>query len=163
VTLDELNRCDRAAFVDAIGWVFEHSPWVSERTWDARPFSTVDDLHAAMVNVLSAGRRDEQLMLLRSHPDLGARARMTHASTTEQAGAGLDQLTAEEFETLQRLNAIYRERFGFPFLLAVKGATKAHVLEALARRIGSTVDDEWVEAMTQVASIARFRLDAALS
>ena len=91
---------------------------------------------------MSAARPDEQLALLRAHPDLGSRARMTAASTGEQAGAGLDRLTLDEFERLLQLNQAYREKFGFPFLLAVKGSTKHDVLTALAARLAAPPDQE---------------------
>jgi 2-oxo-4-hydroxy-4-carboxy-5-ureidoimidazoline decarboxylase len=102
---------------------------------------------------------EERSALLRAHPDLGARARMSDASAGEQRGAGLDRLTRDELEQLQRLNTRYRTRFGFPFLFAVKGATKHDVLAALQRRVTALPEDEGREAMTQVFRIARFRLD----
>src|SRR4051812_36931638 len=120
MTLAELNACDRTGFVDTLGSVFEASPWVAERTWPERPFAGVDQLHAAMVHTVDRATEEEQLRLLRAHPDLGTRLRMSDASVSEQAGAGLDRLAAGEFETLQRLNVAYREKFGFPFLFAVK-------------------------------------------
>src|SRR4051794_33776935 len=130
MTIDDLDARDCVRFVDAVGWVFEHSPWVAERACAARPFASVDRLHAAMCAIVAAASRDEQLALLRAHPDLGTRARMSDASIGEQAGAGLDRLTAAEFERLHRLNAAYREKFGFPFLYAVKGSTKHDILAA---------------------------------
>jgi 2-oxo-4-hydroxy-4-carboxy-5-ureidoimidazoline decarboxylase len=116
-----------------------------------------------MVEALTAAGADAQLAVLRAHPDLGARARMSEASVGEQAGAGLDRLTPEEFERLQQLNHDYREAFGFPFLLAVKGATKHDVLAALEHRRHSTRDAEFGEALRQVARIARFRLESLLA
>jgi OHCU decarboxylase len=163
MTLADLNACDRPSFVSAVGWVFEHASWVAERAWPRRPFPSVDALHAAMTEALYAADRPTQLALLRAHPDLGARVKMTDASIGEQAGAGLDRLAGETFERLQALNASYRQRFGFPFILAVKGATAAVVLESLERRLDSTPDDEWREALSQVSRIARFRLDRVLS
>ncbi len=159
MTLAELNARDRDGFVEAVGWVFEHSPWVAERAWARRPFATLTDLHGAMVAEVSAGAPEEQLALLRAHPDLGARAPMSDASTAEQAGAGLNRLTSDEGDRLRRLNAEYREKFGFPFLYAVKGGTKRDILDALARRLASAREDELREALGQVARIARFRLD----
>jgi 2-oxo-4-hydroxy-4-carboxy-5-ureidoimidazoline decarboxylase len=158
MTLDELNVIDRDGFVAALGAIFEDSPWAAARTWHHRPFVSVDALHRAMIVEVSASSRDEQLALLRAHPDLGTRARMTPASAGEQAGAGLDRLTPEEFDRLQQLNAAYREKFGFPFLFAVKGSTKHHVLAALAARLPSAPDDEFEEALRQVFRIAWFRL-----
>ena len=158
MTLDQLNACDRANFVDAVGWVFEHSPWVAERAWDERPFASIAQLHASMTrNVVNADRA-QQLALLRAHPDLGSRARMSDASTGEQAGAGLTTLTREEFDRLQELNTAYRERFGFPFLYAVKGSTTRDIMAALERRISASPSDEFEEALRQVYRIAEFRL-----
>src|ERR1700733_1010722 len=117
MTIGELNLLDRADFVAAVGWIFEHSPWVAERAWAARPFAGLEALRAAMVEQVQRASEAGQLDLLRAHPDLGARARLSPASTGEQTGAGLDNLTPDEFGQLQRLNSEYRERFGFPFLL----------------------------------------------
>src|SRR6266496_1230394 len=97
MTIEQLNSLDRDAFIAAVGWVFEHSPWVAERTWEARPYSSsyssIDVLYHVMIRQLAHATRDEQLALLRAHPDLGTRARMSAASAGEQSGAGLDQLT----------------------------------------------------------------------
>jgi len=158
-SLAQLNACDRAPFVDALGWIFEDSPWVAERAWARRPFESVDDLHAAMTGVVQEATEAEQLALLRAHPDLGTRARISDASTGEQRGAGLDRLTADEFERLQRLNDRYRRTFGFPFLFAVKGSTKHDVLAALDARSRRSRDEELAEALRQVYKIARFRLE----
>jgi len=157
--IGELNLLDRSGFVDAVGWIFECSPWVAERAWEARPFAGLDALHATMIEEVQRATASEKLELLKAHPDLGARARLTRASTEEQAGAGLDSLTSAEFEQLHRLNAAYRSRFGFPFLLAVKGATKHDVLRALQARLESTPENEYREALRQVYRIARFRLE----
>src|SRR5262249_45039862 len=104
MTLDTLNSRERDEFVNSIGWVFEHSAWIAERAWVHRPFSTIDVLHRTMTDQVKRASRAEQLALLRAHPDLGTKARISEASTSEQAGAGLGQLTPHEFELLQRLN-----------------------------------------------------------
>lgn len=158
MTLAELNSLDRAAFVEAIGWVFEHSPWVAEQVAHGKPFPSIQVLHEMMVNQVEAAPPDRQLALLRAHPNLGARARISAASTAEQAGAGLDRLTPEEFERLQQLNSAYRGKFGFPFLFAVKGSTKYDILQALERRLGAAAEEERREALRQVYRIAEFRL-----
>lgn len=159
MTIEHLNSLNRMGFVSAIGWVFEDSSWVAERAWDVRPFAGVDALHRAMVEQVEQALPEEQLALLRAHPDLGTRARVSDASTAEQAGAGLDQLTIDEFERLRNLNASYRERFGFPFLFAVKGSTKHDILGALEQRIQSSREQEFRVALEQVYRIARFRLE----
>ena len=162
MTLDELNDCDRPRFVEAIGWVFENSPWVAERAWARRPFASVDELHEAMTFEVERAPQQEQLALLRAHPDLGTRARMSATSAAEQSEAGFDRMHPAEFERLQRLNAAYSRKFGFPFLFAVKGSTAEHVLAALEERFPATPDVELEEALRQVARIARFRLEVAI-
>jgi 2-oxo-4-hydroxy-4-carboxy-5-ureidoimidazoline decarboxylase len=158
-----VNASDRARFVETVGWVFERSPWVAERAWIRKPFASIDDLHRAMVAEVNAATPDEQLSLLRAHPDLGARAALTSASATEQAGVGLDQLTPEECERLRQLNSAYREKFGFPFLYAVKGSTKHDILKALNARLPASREREMAEALNQVARIVRFRLEELIS
>src|SRR4026207_2187870 len=115
MTIAELNAHDRTEFVRVLGSIFEDSPWVAERAWDRRPFGSLDELHAAMTGVVDAATDAERLALLRAHPDLGTRVRMSSASTAEQQGAGLDHLDPSECARLQQLNAEYRTTFGFPF------------------------------------------------
>jgi len=158
MTIRELNALDREGFVAALGWVFEDSPWVAERTWAEGPFAGVEALHIAMIGQLARAKPEEQLALLRAHPDLGTRARISRASTGEQAGAGLNHLTPNEFDRLHQLNSAYRNKFGFPFLFAVKGSTKHDVLLALEKRLEASPEQEFEEALRQVHRIARFRL-----
>jgi 2-oxo-4-hydroxy-4-carboxy-5-ureidoimidazoline decarboxylase len=159
MTLAELNARDRDTFVEALGWIFEDSPWVAERAWPRRPFASLEALHQAMIDVVQQANETEQLALLCAHPDLGTRARISDASTGEQRGAGLDRLDMAEYERLQRLNGEYRRRFGFPFLFAIKGSTKEDVLTALELRVGRSRDEELAEALRQVFRIAGFRLE----
>ncbi len=162
MTLSELNTADRHRFIDAVGWVFEHSPWIAERAWVRRPFASLDALHHALEREAFQATQAEQLELLKAHPDLGTRARMTASSAAEQTGAGLDQLSKAQFERLQHLNTAYREKFGFPFLFAVKGSTIDRILEALEERLPRSRDEEFGEAMRQASRIARFRLESSL-
>ena len=162
MTIADVNALDRQQFVAAFEGIFEHSTWVAERAFDERPFASRDDLHRAMTAAVHAATTEEQLALLRAHPDLGARARMSDASSSEQAGAGLDRLAPGQFERLQQLNARYRVRFDFPFLYAVKGSTVEDILAALEGRLESDWRTEFDEALRQVARIARFRLTAAI-
>ena len=161
--LAALNAMDRESFVAAIGWAFEHSPWVAERAWTRRPFDSPAALRRAMTETVAAAAAEEQLALIRAHPDLGARARMSAASEGEQAGAGLDRLTADEFQSLNGLNAAYRAKFGFPFIYAVKGSGKREILAALERRLAHTPDAERAAALEQVYRIAQFRLESTIS
>jgi len=158
--LARLNAADCADFVAALGWVFEGSPWVAERVWSQRPFTSLEALHTSMVSEVARASREEQLQLLCAHPDLGERARaMSDASLDEQAGAGLGGLSPEGHRGLQELNAEYRRKFGFPFLYAVKGSTPDQILDALVRRLPRSGEEEFAEALAQVSRIARFRLE----
>ena len=159
MTIDELNSLPREGFVEALGWVFEHSPWVAERAWQRRPFDSVEALHRAMADEVRGASRGEQLALLAAHPDLGSGAKMSAASVGEQAGAGLDRLPQEESVRLHALVAAYREKFGFPFLFAVKGSTRRDIFLALVDRFGGDPEEEFREALRQVYRIARFRLE----
>ena len=163
MTLADLNGANCERFVGALGWIFEDSPWVAERAWVSRPFADTDALHRAMVAQVEEATVAEQLALLRAHPDLGTRARVSDASRGEQAGAGLDRLTPDEFARLTGWNTAYRERFSFPFLYAVQGSTKHDILRALEERLREPREAEFREALRQVYRIARFRLDGALS
>jgi OHCU decarboxylase len=160
LTLAELNAADATRFADILGGIFEHSPWVAERAAHAGPFVSLDALHAALVRAVQEGSRAEQLALLRAHPDLGSRSRMSRPSTEEQAGAGLAALAGAAHAHLIELNARYREHFGFPFLYAVKGSTPEDIIAALEVRLTRTSEDEFHEALRQVFRIARFRLEA---
>jgi 2-oxo-4-hydroxy-4-carboxy-5-ureidoimidazoline decarboxylase len=157
--IEDINALDRPAFVEALGWIFEDSPWVAARAWERRPFASLDALHESMVNEVARAAPEEQLALLRAHPDLGASRKMSAASEGEQSGAGLDRLSQEELRRLQSLNAAYRERCGFPFLFAVKGSTPRDVFDALVERSGNSRESEFQTALEQVYRIARFRLE----
>jgi OHCU decarboxylase len=163
LSIEEMNHFAQAQFTESLGWVFEHSPWVAERAWRHRPFASCQHLSDLMNAEVAAASIEEQLALLRAHPDLGTRAKISPNSTSEQAGAGLDRLTSAEFTRLTDLNAAYRERFGFPFLYAVKGSDKFAILEALERRLSSSREDEFQEALRQVYRIAHFRLESIIS
>jgi 2-oxo-4-hydroxy-4-carboxy-5-ureidoimidazoline decarboxylase len=159
----DLAALERARFVELFGGVFEHAPWVAEQAFDAGPFHGVEALHGAMVDAMRQAPRERQLALIRAHPDLAGRAairgELTAASSAEQAGAGLDQCTPAEFQRFQELNDRYNAKFGFPFILAVKGRTRAEILAAFAQRLGNSPQTEFAEALNQIARIARFRLE----
>lgn len=163
-SLDDVNRWDRDTFTRVLGGVFESSPWVAERAWPARPFATVAALHAAMCDVVSRAPAAERVELLRAHPDLAGKAAragaMSAASVSEQAGAGLDRLSEAEFARFERLNAAYRSRFGFPFVIAVRRHDKAAILAAFERRLSHSDEEEIDAALAQVFEIAGLRLHA---
>jgi len=155
----KINSFSKEQFVEALGLVFEHSPWVAERAWDSRPFYSLDKLCDCMTQVVVTAEPHEQLTLLRAHPDLGTRAKVSDSSANEQTAAGLDRLTQDEYESLLRLNNQYKSKFGFPFIYAVKGSDKFQILAALESRLQSTPEAEFQAALEQVYRIARFRLE----
>lgn len=159
-----LGAPSKTDFVVALGDTFENSPWVAERAFEKRPFASFDALHRAMCEVVAAADRDAQLALIRAHPDLAGKAalagELTVASSSEQAGAGLDRLTKDEYRRFHALNDAYRARFGFPFVLAVKGHTKTSILAAFETRLTHSPDAERRAALAEIYQIARFRLEA---
>ena len=162
-TMDELNAGSAGEFVACVGPVFEHSPWVAERTWSQqRPFASHDDLRRKLTATLRAASRDEQLALIRAHPDLAGRlARenaLTAASTAEQVSAGLDRLSAGELARFTVANADYRERFGFPFVICARLNDQAAILRAFARRLALPVEEEIGNALGEIEKIAALRL-----
>lgn len=162
--LDKLNRMSRDEFAAALGEIFEHSPWVAARAWDTRPFDSVATLHRAMVEAVHGAGRELQITLVAAHPDLAGRLaherKLSEHSTREQASAGLDSLTDTEFAHFARLNARYRERFGFPFVVCVRDHDKVAILDAFERRVANAPERELVEALSNVARIAELRLAA---
>ena len=163
LTVDDLNRMAVSDFAESFGDVAEHSPWVAERAASARPFADRDAVAEAFAAALRGAARDEQLAVLRAHPDLAGRAAvagdLSQDSRREQAGAGLDRLTPEEFERFTVLNAAYRERFGIPFFFAVKGATKEMILAAFEERVANGPEAEHENAIDNVCRIMRFRIE----
>ena len=141
--------------------LFEHSPWVEARA-DARPSS--GDRHADLMAVMYDAAPEEQLALIRAHPELAGKAAvdgtLTEASAAEQASVGLDRLTQAEFDRFHALNAAYRDKFGFPFIICVRLTDKAGILAAMERRLGNDRDAEIAEALAQIGEIVRLRLEA---
>jgi OHCU decarboxylase len=158
------SRMDRMIFVELFGDIFEHSPWIAERTYDAGLTTgqdTTEGLHAAMVNALSEATREQKLALINAHPDLAGRlklADLTVDSRGEQSSAGLDSLTSEERDRFLKLNDAYRQKFGFPFIMAVKGRSKDEILAAFEERLEHETDQEFETALVQIELIALLRL-----
>lgn len=163
IPIEAVNRMTRADFVAAFGDVAENSPWVAERAAIARPFADRRAMGEAFLDAVFDADPSAQLALVRAHPDLAGRAaiagELQPESRREQAGAGLDRLTAEEFARFTELNAAYREKFGFPFIFAVKGADKHAILTAFEERIDNDPEAELATAIRQVANIIGFRIE----
>lgn len=159
LSIQQVNQMQKNEFVGTVGWVFEHSPWVAERAWENRPFQSREGLLHSMAAVVEKAEKSLQLALLRAHPDLGTRLKMSEVSQREQAGVGLDQLPKEQFEEFVALNQKYVMKFGFPFIMAVKGQNKDTILAAMKERVDYSYEDECGTALNEVYKIAGFRLN----
>jgi OHCU decarboxylase len=168
ITLQQLNACDAAEFARTLNSIYEHSPWIPERAAAKRPFASLSALKLALQQVVANASEEEQLALIRAHPELAGKAaiagELTKESTGEQAKAGLNQCSAEEFATLQKLNADYNAKFGFPFILAVKGPdgkgfTRQQIIATFSRRLKNCRADELAEDLRQIDRIAELRLN----
>jgi len=162
-TLEQLNTMPPDAFEAALSGIFEHSPWVAAHAAQARPFASIDALYSAMCEIVAQAGEACQLALIKAHPELAGKAavrgELTAESTREQSGAGLAQCSQEEFDTLQRLNQAYREQFGFPFILAVRGYDRAGIIANFETRLSNARDQELRASLEQIYRIARFRID----
>ncbi|MDH3762867.1 MAG: 2-oxo-4-hydroxy-4-carboxy-5-ureidoimidazoline decarboxylase [Gammaproteobacteria bacterium] len=162
--IEEINQRSETDFVSLLDSIFEHSPWVPELVYDRRPFENRESLHREMVAAMRQAPELQRMALLCSHPELAgkeaASGSLTDASQREQAGAGLDQCSAEELRQIQALNQAYRERFEFPFIIAVSGLDKYQIIAAMQQRLGNSRSDEFETALGEVEKIARIRIDA---
>jgi OHCU decarboxylase len=161
-TIEEVNGLDREEFVSRFGALYERSPWVAEAAWRERPFAGLAELHEAFVSAMHGAPRERQLALIRAHPDLAGRAaiagELTAESAREQASAGLDRLTPEEYEDFHRLNSAYRDKFGFPFVVCVREHGKETILADAAVRLGQSRPEEIETSLGEIARIAHLRL-----
>jgi OHCU decarboxylase len=164
--MEGVNELGREAFVERFGPLFEHSPWVAADAWSDRPFADADELFEALRSAMYSAPRERRLALIRAHPDLAGKAAiegsLTASSTHEQASAGLDRLTPDEYEAFTRTNAAYRERFGFPLVVCAREHTKESILRVAAERLEHTVDEEVRVALGEIAKIGRLRLQELL-
>ena len=167
MTLQQLNTLDKDAFVQTLGAIFEHSPWVAERAYAERPFASLQDLNQKMFGQVKRADVEQQKQLILSHPELAGRearaGELTSDSQNEQAGAGLDRCSAEELTRLQALNARYREKFGFPFIIAVKGLSRYDIMEAMERRLLHSKAREFDACLSEIGKIGFFRLQQLIS
>jgi len=161
------SSMSREAFVDTFGDIYEHSAWVAEQAYDAGVDASMDEietLQARMAEQLKHADRERQLALINAHPDLAGKAavrgELTAASTSEQAGAGIHECTAEEFARFTELNEAYKDRFRFPFIMAVKGSNRHQILAAFEERIHNSPEQEFERALAEINKIAMFRLQA---
>lgn len=162
-TINDLNQLTCTEFVATIGTVYEQTPAIAATAWHQRPFATVDALHTAMVGIVQAMSLDEQLQLIRAHPDLGSKAKMAEASVQEQASVGLDRLTPADYDRFHQFNQTYWKTFGFPFIIAVKHHTQESILAAFEQRLQNPQAVEIERALDEIHQIAWLRLTAIVS
>lgn len=164
ISIDQLNQSSEDGFIEVLGSIFEHFPWAAEQVYPERPFSSGEQLHRAMVNAVRRSPTETRLALLRSHPQLAGReasaGTLTDASEREQAGAGLDQCSAEELAEIDTLNQRYLNKFEFPFIIAVTGLNRYQIMDAMKIRLEHSPEDEFEAANAEVEKIARIRIDA---
>ncbi|MDQ3375596.1 MAG: 2-oxo-4-hydroxy-4-carboxy-5-ureidoimidazoline decarboxylase [Actinomycetota bacterium] len=163
LSIEEVNRTDREEFVSRFGAVFERSPWVAEGAWQGRPFDGLDGLHAAFVRTVHDAPGERRVALIRAHPDLAGKAalagELTDESANEQASAGLDRLSPQEYEEFHRLNAAYREKFGLPYVVCVRDNTKETIFAGAEERLSNTREEEVEAALGEISRISRLRLE----
>ena len=163
ITVREANQHDREAFVRAFGSVYERSPWVAERAWRERPFEGPEDLRRTLWRAVQEAPREQQLDLVRAHPDLAGKAavagELTPESEREQSSASLDRLSPEEYERFRDVNAAYREKFGFPMVVYVREHTKDSILAQAEARLANTRERELETALEEIQKIAASRLE----
>jgi 2-oxo-4-hydroxy-4-carboxy-5-ureidoimidazoline decarboxylase len=162
LTISALNAMSQEEFTAALGGIYERSPWFAMRAAAHRPFKDLQQLQEVMANEVRCAPLEERMQLILAHPELAGKAavrgELTEESTREQKGAGLDQCSAEEFAQLQDLNRRYRDKFGFPFIVAVKGHSRQSILKNMAERLGNEREAEATESIEQIIRIGSFRI-----
>lgn len=161
--LHELNQRTQQEFVSVFGSIFEHSPWIAARAWEKRPFDSVQELHAAMCRVVRDAPLADRLALIQAHPDLAGRlarlGQLTPESTREQASVGIDAMSHAELACMEKANAAYRTKFGFPFIICARLNTKDTILSAINQRLTHDPAIEMNAALEEIYKIARLRLE----
>ena len=158
--INKINKLSQNEFIKVFGNIFENAEWIAEELYNQKPFSNFEELSSKILNIFETATKEKKLKVLNAHPDLANKTKissLTPNSLKEQTGAGVDQCTEEEFNEFKKLNQAYK-KFGFPFILAVKGKTKIEILNNFRKRISSNPEKEFNEAINQVKQIAVLRL-----
>ena len=161
-TIDKINKLSLSEFVEIFANIFEKTKWIVERLYKQKPFDSFEGLCSKMLGIFKTASKETQLKILKAHPDLADKAAINSLainSRMEQSDAGLDQCSEEEFKEFKDLNKKYKQEFGFPFIIAVKGKNKIEILSEFKKRILNSIDDEFNEAIIQVSKIAKLRLN----
>ena len=154
-----LNNLNQGKFISLFGVIFEKTQWIAEKLFELKPFNNKDDLINKMIKIYESSSKDEILNILRSHPKLAVEKKLTEHSNQEQSQANLKNCTQEEFDEFTKLNSEYEKKFGFPFIIAVKGKDKIDILNNFRQRVNNNIEFEFKESKKQVKKIALFRLD----
>ena len=160
--LNKINKLSKTEFTEVFGNIFENASWIAEKLYTLKPFKNFEDLSQKMLNIFENIDKEKKLKILNSHPDLADKTKigsLTQDSNKEQNTAGLDKCSEEEFNEFKKLNKKYKEKFGFPFIYAVKGKSKNEILNNFKERINNSLENEFLEAKKQVKKIATFRLE----
>ena len=161
-TIDEINKLSRSKFVEIFANIFEKTKWIAEKLYKQKPFDSFEDLCSKMLRIFETTTKENQLRILKAHPDLAGKVMVNSLSTNsreEQNKAGLDQCSKEEFNEFKNLNKAYKQKYGFPFIIAVKGKNKIEILSEFKKRILNSIDEEFNEAIMQAGKIANLRLN----
>ena len=158
-TVDKVNNLSKFDFISIFGNVFEKTEWIAEKAYNSKPYNNFEELFSKMMEIFENSKQQEHLKILNAHPYLVVEKKLTKDSANEQTNANLDQCSDKEFEEFQKLNKEYKKKFGFPFIVAVKGKNKYEILENFKKRIKNEKNIEFEEAKNQVKKIATFRLE----
>ena len=157
-SIDKLNRLNKSEFISIFGNVFEKTQWIAEKAFNLIPYNNFDEFTLKMIEIYSKTESKNHLIILNSHPELVVEKKLTLESKQEQSGANLNQYSDKEFNEFKKLNINYKNKFGFPFIIAVKGKNRMEILESFRKRINNTIETEFEEAKEQVKKIALLRI-----
>jgi 2-oxo-4-hydroxy-4-carboxy-5-ureidoimidazoline decarboxylase len=157
-TMNKINQLTKNDFIDIFGNIFEKTYWIADKTYDFKPYKNFDELSSRMFKIYENSSKDDYLKIFNSHPELVIEKKLTKESQKEQDDANLNECDNEEFSEFQNLNSLYRKKFGFPFIIAVKGKNKNEILKNFRKRVKNEIHLEFEETKNQVKKIASFRL-----
>jgi len=157
-SIDKVNKLSKSDFISIFGNVFEKTEWIAQKSYDLKPYKNFEELFSKMMEVFENIKKEKHLEILNAHPNLAVEKKLTRDSKNEQKNASLNQCTEKEFLEFKKLNEEYKKKFGFPFIIAVKGKNKEEILNSFRQRIANNINLEFIEAKKQVKKIAIFRL-----
>ena len=157
-SIDKINKLSKPDFISTFGNIFEKTEWIAQKSYDLKPYKNYEELFLKMMEIFENTNKENHLKILNAHPDLAVEKKLTKDSKNEQKNASLNQCTSEEFIEFKKLNEEYKVKFGFPFIIAVKGKNKEEILNSFRQRITNNINSEFEEAKKQVKKIASFRL-----